>query len=55
VREIAGERNATTSALIRRWIEAGVAEDSGDDRGRVVPVQALLELIGRAPREDVDR
>ena len=55
VREIAEERNLTTSALIRRWIEAGMAEDGGDAGGHVVPVQALLELIGRALRANVDR
>ncbi|MHB1510451.1 MAG: hypothetical protein ACYCST_09575 [Acidimicrobiales bacterium] len=55
VREIAKERNVTSSALIRRWIAAGTAEDGGAAGGRVVPVQALLELIGRAPRADVDR
>lgn len=27
VREIAGQRSVTTSALIRRWIEVGIAED----------------------------
>jgi predicted transcriptional regulator len=48
VREIAEKRNLTTSALIRRWVEAGIAEDGGNAGGRVVPVQALLELIGRA-------
>lgn len=51
VREIAEQSNVTTSALIRRWIEAGIAEDGRDAGGRVVPVEALLELIGRAPRE----
>ena len=55
VRDIAEQRNITTSALIRRWIDAGMAEDGGDATGRVVPVQALLELIGRAPSEDVGR
>lgn len=50
VREVAGRRNETTSAVIRQWIEAGIATDpSGEDR--VVPVQELLELIGRAPHE----
>jgi predicted transcriptional regulator len=50
VREIAAERNVTTSAVIRQWIEAGIATDSSDE-DRVVPVQELLELIGRAPHE----
>jgi hypothetical protein len=40
VREMAGQRNVTTSALIRRWIEAGMAEDGGDSGGRVVSAQA---------------
>ena len=48
VREIAEERHVTTSALIRRWIDAGIAEDGSDVGSRVVSVQALLELIGRA-------
>jgi predicted DNA-binding protein len=55
VREIAEQSNVTTSALIRRWIEAGIAEDGRDAGDRVVPVEALLELIGRAPREHIDR
>ena len=55
IREVAEQRNVTTSALIRRWVEAGVAEDGNDAEDRVVPVQALLELIGRAPRDSVDR
>lgn len=54
VREIAKQRNTTTSALIRRWIEAGIAEDGADTEDRVVSVQALLELIGRAPRQGSD-
>lgn len=55
VREVAAQRNVTTSALIRSWIEAGIANDERDAEGRVVPVQALLELIGRAPRENASR
>lgn len=55
VREVAAQRNVTTSALIRSWIEAGIADDGRDVEGRVVPVQALLELIGRAPRENAGR
>lgn len=54
LREIAERRGVTTSALIRRWIEVGIAEDGGDAEGRVVSAQALLELIGRAPRRTVD-
>lgn len=50
VREIAEERHVTTSALIRRWIDGGIAEDVSDVGSRVVSVQALLELIGRAPQ-----
>lgn len=50
IREIADQRNETTSAVIRQWIEVGLATDaSGEDR--VVPVQELLALIGRAPHE----
>lgn len=48
VREIAEERHVTTSVLIRRWIDAGIAEDGSGVGARVVSVQALLELIGRA-------
>ncbi|MHB8244328.1 MAG: hypothetical protein ACYDGN_03085 [Acidimicrobiales bacterium] len=55
IREVAEQRSLTTSALIRRWIEAGIAEDGSDVGDRVVPVRALLELIGRAPRENADR
>lgn len=55
VREVAAQRNVTTSALIRSWIEAGIAYDEPDAEGRVVPVQALLELIGRAPRAKAGR
>lgn len=55
VREVAAQRNVTTSAVIRSWVEAGIAEESRDAEGRVVPVQALLELIGRAPRENAGR
>lgn len=55
VREIAEQRNLTTSALIRRWIEAGIAEDRPGAGDRAVPVEALLELIGRAPREHIER
>lgn len=55
VREIAAQRNLTTSALIRSWVEAGMANDGRNGEGRVVPVQALLELIGRAPRENAGR
>lgn len=55
VREIAEQSDLTTSALIRRWIDAGIAEDTRDPGSRVVPVEALLELIGRAPREHIDR
>jgi len=55
IREVAEQRSVTTSALIRRWIEAGIAEDGSDVGDRVVSVQALLELIGRAPRENADR
>ena len=54
VREIAEQRNVTTSGLIRRWVEAGVAQDGADVGDRTVPVQALLELIGRAPRQSAD-
>lgn len=54
VREVARVRSVTTSALVRRWIEAGIAGD-GDAGDRVVSAQALLELIGRSPRENVDR
>lgn len=50
LREVAERRQVTTSALIRSWIEVGLAEDGGDAEGRVVSAQALLELIGRAPR-----
>lgn len=52
VREIAEQRHVTTSALIRRWIDAGMAEDGDNAGGRVVSVRALLELIGGAPREE---
>lgn len=52
VREIAEERRVTTPVLIRRWIDAGIGEDGSDVGSRVVPVQALLELIGRAPQEN---
>jgi len=55
VREIAAQSNVTTSALIRRWIDVGIAEDGRDAGDRAVPVEALLELIGRAPREHIDR
>lgn len=55
VRQIAEQDGLTTSALLRRWIDAGIAEDGQDAADRVVPVQALLELIGRAPREHSDR
>ncbi|CAN5269577.1 hypothetical protein BH20ACT5_BH20ACT5_10260 [soil metagenome] len=55
VREIAEQNNVTTSALIRRWIDAGIAEDGRGAGDRVVPVEALLELIGRAPRQHSDR
>lgn len=48
-REIAEERRVTRSALIRRWTDGGIAEDGRDAGTRVVSVQALLELIGRAP------
>lgn len=51
VREVAQRRGLTTSALIRRWIEAGIGGDAIDVGDRVISVQALLELIGRAPRE----
>ena len=47
--------NIVTSALIRSWIEAGIADDGRDGEGRVVPVQALLELVSRAPRENAGR
>lgn len=50
VREIADHRGETTSAVIRQWIEAGIATDAGSE-DRVVPVQQLLELIGRAPHD----
>lgn len=53
VREVAAQRDTTTSALIRRWIEVGIATDARDANDRAVPVQDLLELIGRAPRENV--
>lgn len=55
VREIADQQKTTTSAMIRRWIEAGIAEDGTNAGERVISVQALLELIGRAPREAADR
>jgi predicted DNA-binding protein len=55
IREVAEHHSVTTSALIRRWIEAGIAEDGSAVGDRVVSVQALLELIGRAPRENADR
>lgn len=55
VRQIAEQRSVTTSALIRRWIEAGIAEDGRDAEDRVVSVQALLEVIGRAARENGGR
>ena len=55
VRRIAEQDGLTTSALLHRWIDAGIAEDGEDAADRVVPVQALLELIGRAPREHSDR
>ncbi len=55
VREIAEQRSVTTSALIRRWIDVGIAEDGRDASDRAVPVEALLELIGRAPREHIGR
>jgi len=51
VREIAQQRNVTTSTLIRRWVEVGIATDARGVDSRTVPVQDLLELIGRAPRE----
>ena len=51
VREVAQQRNLTTSALIRRWVEVGIATDARGGDDRTVPVQDLLELIGRAPRE----
>ena len=54
-REVAEQRNVTTSAIIRRWVEAGVAQDGADVGDRTVPVQALLELIGRAPRRSTGR
>lgn len=54
VREIAEQSGVTTSAMIRRWIEAGIADDRTGTHDRVVPVEALLELIGRAPRGAVD-
>lgn len=55
IRELAERRSVTTSSLIRRWIEEGIAEDGSDVGDRVVSVQALLELIGRAPRHNADR
>lgn len=55
VREIAANEGDTTSALIRRWIDAGIAADGADTGARVVRVEALLELIGRAPRDDGTR
>lgn len=55
VRAMARRHGWTTSAQIRHWIEAGVAGESGEE-DRVVPVGALLDLIGRAPRrKDSDR
>ncbi len=54
VRDVAEHRQVTTSTLIRSWIKVGIAEDGGDADGRVVSAQALLELIGRAPRGTVD-
>lgn len=51
VREVAQQRNLTTSALIRRWVEVGIATDAQDTNARSVPVQDLLELIGRAPHD----
>lgn len=52
VRAIAEQRHVTTSSLIRRWLDAGIAEDGRDAGSRVVSVQALLELIGRAAHRD---
>lgn len=49
VRQIAGQHNATTSAVIRRWIEVGIASEAAGGDERTVPVQDLLELISRAP------
>ena len=49
-REIAEAEGLTTSALVRRWIDAGIAHDGPRDAGRVVAVEALLELIGRASK-----
>ena len=51
VRELAQQHNLTTSALIRRWIEVGIATDAQDTSARSVPVQDLLQLIGRAPHD----
>lgn len=55
IREVAEQEGVTTSALIRRWIDAGIAQDGRDTGARAVPVAALLELIGRASRDHVDR
>ncbi|HEX7322441.1 MAG TPA: hypothetical protein VF299_05820 [Mycobacterium sp.] len=49
VRQIAGQRDVTTSAVIRRWIEVGIASEAAGRDERTVPVQDLLELISRAP------
>lgn len=49
VRHIADQRDATTSAVIRQWIEAGIASEAAGGDVRTVPVQDLLALIGRTP------
>lgn len=49
VRRIADQRDSTTSAVIRQWIEAGIAFEAADDDDRFVPVRDLLALIGRTP------
>lgn len=54
VRQIAGQRDVTTSAVIRRWIEVGIASEAQGGDERMVPVQDLLELIGRAPAKHAD-
>lgn len=51
VREVAAQRGMTTSAVIRQWIETGIAEDVRGADDRVVSVSALVELIGRTSRD----
>lgn len=52
IRQVAGERGTTTSAVIRSWVDAGItrhAEGADGADERAVPVTALLELISRIP------